>query len=779
MVAFFTAVNAEAADVVQFDRIFGSHMVLQQGQPIPVWGTAKPGAKVKVTLGAQKQTIQATAAGNWKTTFPALEARGQSLRLSAETTEGKTALNDILVGEVWLCAGQSNMEWKLSLSASARTAIPVAKHTRLRFFNFKGIARGGGEIYSPSQIKRLTPGRFCDGKWQTCSPESAAAFSAVGYFFGQKLLANLDVPVGLIHVAMGGTPAEAWVRRQALAAHPQLAAMTRGNWLENKSLEPWCRGRGTHNLKRALAANETIPGDGLGPNNSFKPTFMWNAAVAPFVRQRIAGVLWYQGESNAESDWRVQQHDAVLKTLITDWRAQWKRPNLPFLFVQLPALKRPHWPAFRANQQRVHNALAHTGMAITLDLGHPTDVHPHNKKPVGERLAWIAAQQVYGKKIVTRGPVIESVVREKGRLVLSFASAASLKTRDGKAPTGFEIRDAAGQWHPASTTIMEGKIELELGKIKAAAVRYGWVPFPEPRLNLVNAAGLPVAPFAREVKPASCRRGAGSTGSPNALFGHLGGGFFGPTAVGGGAGGAGVKDFANLNVESVECLGGTFLGKTAHGDEPFGFKNFHHAAQVRIARGHQGRGLGGGQLVRRAIAAGVFHEGQRAMVDDKVFGKKFLGSAEAFAKQAPQPAAADFAARAGKAVDGAFGMFTGGFADGGIDADPIAHSGHLAKGHTRLRHAEGAGVHPEENNFLWGAAGQTKVLLVRGPRVVERVVNVLDRLSERERITGGTQLARGGDDVIDGHGRAHSIRNFHKRKLNEINRTHCGAAYAV
>lgn len=486
----------------RFDRVFGDHMVLQQGQPIPVRGTAKPGAKVIVTLGGAEQTTTADADGHWAATFPALKAEGQKLTLTAETTEGKAALDDVLVGEVWLCAGQSNMEWKLSQSTGARAAIPSAKHARLRLFHFGGIARGDGQIYTPGQVERLTPERFCQGRWRACSPESAATFSAVGYFFGQKLLTDLDVPVGLIHVAMGGTPAEAWVSRQALAAHPRLAAMTRGNWLKNPVLEPWCRGRGVHNLKRALAANEFIPGDDLGPNHSFKPAFLWDAAAAPFTQTPVAGVLWYQGESNAESDWRVEQHTAVFKTLITDWRAKWKRPDLPFLFVQLPALKRPHWPAFRAGQQRVHDALPHTGMAVTLDLGHPTDVHPRDKQPVGERLAQIAAKQVYGKPVTASGPVAKSVRREGDGIIVTFQHADGLKTRDGQAPTGFELRDDAGTWRPARARIVDGAVELTTPDASAqpTAARYGWTPFPTPRPNLTNAAGLPTAPFSLDAQ---------------------------------------------------------------------------------------------------------------------------------------------------------------------------------------------------------------------------------------------------------------------------------------
>ena len=486
----------------RFARAFGSHMVLQQRQPLPVWGTAKPATKVTVTLGNQKQTATTDAGGNWKVNFPALKTAGQTLTLTAQTARHKTMLTDILVGEVWLCAGQSNMEWKLSQAATAKTAVPAAKLSRLRLFNFVGAARGGSGDYAPELIARLSPERFCEGQWRVCLPENAASFSAVAFFFGQKLLAEIDMPVGLINVSIGGTPAEAWVRREALAAHPQLAAMVRGNWLTNKSLEPWCRERGSSNLKRALAAGDFIPGDDLGPNHSFKPAFMWDAAVAPFQLLPIAGVLWYQGESNAESEWRVKQHDAVLKTLVTDWRAQWKRPKLPFFFVQLPAMKRPHWPAFRASQQRVHDSLPHTGMAVTIDLGHPTNVHPREKQPVGERLERLAMAHVYGKPNRGRGPRFESAKQRGDLLVVRLANGhRRLRTLDELPPTGFEVREGRGRWSRAEARIVVGdtlEVASPLGKA-VTALRYAWVPYPEPTLNLMDETGLPVAPFETEL----------------------------------------------------------------------------------------------------------------------------------------------------------------------------------------------------------------------------------------------------------------------------------------
>ena len=749
----------------RFARVFGSHMVLQQGHPIPVWGTAKPEATVAVHLGTGKRTAVADADGQWKTEFPPLQSGSQPLQLTAKTEEGNVSLSDILVGEVWLCAGQSNIEWKLSLSSSAKAAIPAAAHARLRLFNFAGAARGGGEIYEPDVIERLATEHFCSGQWRRSTPESAAVFSAVGYFFGRKLLADLDAPVGLINIAMGGTPAEAWVRRDALAAHPQLALMARGNWLENKSLEPWCRQRGAYNLKRALAANEFIPGDDLGPNHSFKPAFMWDAAVSRLTRQPITGVLWYQGESNAESDWRVAQHYAVLKTLVTDWRAQWKLPELPFLFVQLPAMKRSHWPAFRASQQRVHDELPHTGMAVTIDLGHPTDVHPRDKQPVGERLALLAEKQVYGKSAIASGPVIKAVSLDGERLLLEFETADELATRDGKAPTGFEISDCNGQWRTVDAKIVDGKIEIQVHSRITSAVRYGWIPFPNPRLNLINASGLPAAPFARELRPTSrpqlngvrpgqdCRGGADATSkvSPNALPGELGGGLLGPATISGGTSGTGVEYFPNADVHSIECLGGAFFSKPTHGDQPLGLEDFHHPPQVRIAHGHQGGQLGGGQLVGRAVPAAILHERQGAVVDNKMIGKKIIGRTEAFAEEPPQAASADLTASAGEALNRTLGMLARGLTDSSINADPFAHGVHFAKGHPRLRHAERARIHTEENHLFRRRTGQLQILLMSSPRVVERVVHVLHRLGECERIAGSTQLTGGADDFFDAH----------------------------
>ena len=215
-----------------------------------------------------------------------------------------------------------------------------------------------------------------------------------------------------------------------------------------------------------------------------------------------------------------------------------------------------------------------------------------------------------------------------------------------------------------------------------------------------------------------------------------------------------MKNFSDAYVQPGQGIGGAFLSETSHGDEPLRLQNFHDAPQVGVAGGHQRCSLGGGQLVRGAIAAGVFHEGQRAVVDDKVICEKSFRGAEALAKQAPQSAAAHLTTRAGESVNGTLGMLVLGLSNGGINADPVAHSGHFAKGHAGLRHAKGARVHAEKNDFLLSAAGQLQVLLMRGPRVIERVVDILDGLGKSERVTGSAQPACGSNEVFGGHGRA-------------------------
>ena len=479
-------------------RVFGDHMVLQQGVTIPVWGKAEPNALLTISLGQRSIQTTADKDGNWGAHFKKRSASHDPVALVVQSKSDQIIIRNILIGEVWICAGQSNMEWPLSASASGPAAIEKSHNNGLRLLDFKRGLSTYNAPYLGEDLQKLNPENFYSGQWEVNSPESTAPFSGVGYFFGEKLQDELNVPVGLINVAVGGSPAEAWIRTEALAAHPQLNKMAQGDWFENKSLEPWCIQRGKENLEQAIQKGLVIPRDELGYNHSFKPGFLWEAGMVPFVQFPIAGVIWYQGESNAESDWRVAQHEALLTLLIRDWREQFQIKNLPFLFVQLPGMKRSHWVAFRKSQQKVHDSVTNTGMAITIDLGNPDDVHPKRKQPVGERLARVALDRVYRKRIMSQGPILRSKRIRDAKLELRFGHAGKgLKTKNGSPPVGFELMDENGVWHSARAKIVRAnQIILSHPHVKnPMSVRYGWAPYPEPVLNLYNSADLPMAPF--------------------------------------------------------------------------------------------------------------------------------------------------------------------------------------------------------------------------------------------------------------------------------------------
>jgi sialate O-acetylesterase len=485
---------------------FGSHMVLQRECPLPVWGAAAAGERVVVTFGAATGTATADAAGAWRVTLPAQAASVTPRRLLIRGGN-EVVCDDVLVGDVWLCAGQSNMLLPLAKCDDAKRVIAAAAEPRLRLLQLQTIATGDRPAYTTAQVKRLVPAGFCTGTWQPCTPETARGFSAVGYLMGRRLATVLHVPVGVVCVAVGGSPTEAWIRREALAADPAVAPLVHGDWIRNPALAGWCVDRATANLARARRAGEPVPGDALGPNHPFKPGFLWEAGIAPLVPLAIRGVAWYQGESNADSPARVAQHARLFPALVRDWRRQWGRDDLPFVFVQLPGMNRPDWPAFRETQRRALAELPHAGMVVTIDLGQKNEVHPGDKQPVGERIAGWALAEVHGRKDVDAiGPLPTKTEFEDATVVIRFDhAAAGLRTRDGEPPRHFAVAGEDGAFHPATARI-DGACVVVVPPAATRPpryVRYAWAPFPEPAVNLVNAVGLPVSPFqlARDAPP--------------------------------------------------------------------------------------------------------------------------------------------------------------------------------------------------------------------------------------------------------------------------------------
>jgi len=393
--------------------VFTDNMVLQRDLPVPVWGTASPAEEVRVEFAGQSKSTKADAAGKWLVKLDPMPASAEPRTLTIQNR--KSEIQNILVGDVWIAAGQSNMEWPLAKDSRAKEELPVAQDTGFRLCNWSFAGQYYfAKPFGKDVLERLTPEKFYRGNWQPCTPASAKAFSAVAYYFGKELRAAQKIPVGIINLAVGGSPTEAWIRNEMLPA--------------DLPLDPWCLKRMKENIpnyprsdltheplsgeqpnphpdplpsrrERGSESNPPRPpgGEGWGEGASrvhhpFEPGFLWDAGIARLVPMAMRGVIWYQGESNAETDWRVKQHEMLFTTLVTDWRKQFNF-DFPFLFVQLPQMDRPHWPAFREQQARLAKTIPNVKMAVTIDLPvDPKNVHPPDKQPVGQRLARLALE---------------------------------------------------------------------------------------------------------------------------------------------------------------------------------------------------------------------------------------------------------------------------------------------------------------------------------------------------------------------------------------------------
>lgn len=528
---------------LKLPRVFGNHMVLQADAEIPVWGHARADANVTVTLGDTSQITVANAKGQWTVRFPARKASATPASMVVESADERVEFTDVLVGEVWVCAGQSNMEWTVAQSANGKeelanlgaevaktagklreTELLVSLATKnLRLLHLAGGARGSSGSYTQQHLSRMTPESYCEGEWKLASVESAQSFSAVGWYFGRRLQDELKVPVGLICPAVGGTPAEAWIPRETLEADPDLKGLVAGNWLDNERLGEFCRTRGQQNLLAAIQAGERISEDELGPNHSFKPGFMWEAGIKPLIPYAIRGAIWYQGESNAESPDRVREHGELFPLLVQQWRTEWGQGEFPFLFVQLPALNRPEWPWFRDGQRRTLDQLKNVGMAITIDTGHPSTVHPTLKKPVGVRLAkWTLGTTYESNTPPTySGPLFDVAEKKNDSIVVSFKHVGGgLKSSDDKPLRYFEVCSEDGVFHNASAKIV-GKNAISVSSADVPEphdVRYAWMPYPDPPVNLFNSADLPASPFTSESTETVFARRTAASKRPNILF---------------------------------------------------------------------------------------------------------------------------------------------------------------------------------------------------------------------------------------------------------------------
>lgn len=462
--------------------VFMNHMVLQQKQPIPVWGKANRGTKLMLNFGKQTRSCIANDNGEWKVNFDSVSAGGPyELKVSTDNNES-ISLDDILVGEVWLCAGQSNMEFQLQQAVDALTMIDnAANFPNLRLYNLKGIVRPDNAKWDSTTLVKINQLHFFDGEWQQSNPADAATFSAIGYTFGRKLAETLNVPVGLIQISVGGAPAEAFIDRKTLEFDPYMVDVL-NNWKQNDFIMDWCRQRAATNLE--LVENKL-------QRHPFEPAYIYEAGVKWVAGIPVAGALWYQGESNAHN---AEHYQHAFSALVKSWRSAFDQTDMSFYFAQLSSIDRPSWPWFRETQRELSLSIPHTAMVVTSDLGDSLDVHPKRKIEIGERFANLALSRNYGVKDVPEGgPEIISVAQYNGKVVLSFSHAIQLKTSDGAPLRELEVAGADGLFKPVTGEIKGNQISINCGESVIKQVRYGWKPFS--RGNLVNENGWPASTF--------------------------------------------------------------------------------------------------------------------------------------------------------------------------------------------------------------------------------------------------------------------------------------------
>ncbi len=491
---------------VKLPALFSSHMVLQQGTPVPVWGRADPGERVTVAVrsGAgdveNRVTTLAGAGGRWRVTLEPLKAGGPvSLIVKGKNT---LTLENVLVGEVWICSGQSNMAWQVRQSRNPEQEIAGAVFPEIRLFTVK---------HTVSRREKAD----CSGQWAVCSPATVPGFSAVGYFFGREVYRALKVPIGLIHTSWGGTPAEAWTRREALQRHAHLrpilqrfdkavAGYPAALKKHEKRLAAW-----KAKAAKARSAGKRPPRrprGPFGPGHPHSPSGLFNGMIAPLIPYAFRGVIWYQGESNAT---RAFQYRTLFKAMIRDWRRAWGQGDFPFLFVQLANFKARQsapgesaWAELR-EAQALALELPCTGMALAIDIGEARDIHPRNKQEVGRRLALQALSAAYGRKGVHSGPVFHGMQRKSGKIHVRFLSPGKGLTVRGKALEGFQIAGSDRKYVWARAALdpkQRDRVVVWSPEVKAPVhVRYAWAD--NPACSLYNVAGLPAVPFRTDAWP--------------------------------------------------------------------------------------------------------------------------------------------------------------------------------------------------------------------------------------------------------------------------------------
>ncbi|MEZ6127617.1 MAG: sialate O-acetylesterase [Planctomycetaceae bacterium] len=491
------SIPASTAAALQLPAMFSDAMVLQRDRPTRIWGWATAGAKVDVVLGDHQRFTTANDAGRWELSMPELPAGGpHALTVSGDGST--TTIKDILVGDVWLCSGQSNMAMTVSRCNNAQAEADAAKYPQIRMFQV-------------SSAHATEPQDTCRGTWVVCSPETVSGFSATAYFFGRRLHRELNIPIGLINSSVGGTSIESWTSMDAQSAVPAIKPRLEA-WQQDdaaydadqaqaryeKALDVW-----TKNAAAAKAAGKPVGRKpqlaGQPRNDRNFPANLFNGKIHPLVGYTLKGAIWYQGENSSGRGFAHLYGDQ-LSTLIKDWRDRWGQGDFPFGWVQLPNYRTPQtqpaessgWVLVQDGMRRTLQ-IPHTGMAVTIDVGDARDIHPKDKQTVGHRMAQWALADVYGQDIPAMGPIYRTSTVKGNTVIIEFDHADGLHANSDLVK-GFAISGPDRKFVNATAKIVGNTVHVSSDDVpEPVSVRYAWAA--NPVFSLYNSAKIPASPF--------------------------------------------------------------------------------------------------------------------------------------------------------------------------------------------------------------------------------------------------------------------------------------------
>jgi len=489
IVLTFYSIFLSAQNNLKVDAVFSSHMVLQRQHNIPVWGTAKPNKKIIATLNDRTIHAKSDSIGHWNINFKPLEAGGP-YRLSIQSENESIQFTDILIGDVWLASGQSNMHLDLKRTLNGDSIAKKANNPNLRIYNMKPTYPTGKDgVHTLEELKKIQNNQYFNTKgWVKATPEEVLYFSAVGYYFAEKLQRELNIPIGIIHNAVPGSPIESWLSKTEIEQDSTIAGFVKQRWKAKAEEKDAMISVAKHQISLSEDPNQKHP---------WMPNYNYDNGILPIKNAPIKGVIWYQGESNAEAPVLYQ---SMFKKMVQLWRTDFD-DDFPFYFTQLTSREdRPAWPEFRFTQSQSLNEVPNSKMAVISDVGDRQDTHAKNKQPVGERLALLALGDTYNLVKDYESPIFDNVTSSHNTYTIHFKGEFSgLKTKSSEAIIGFEISTDNINFEKFEPTIKAKTVAFRLpnNHKKPLYIRYAWKPYTE--ANLTSNSGLPVSTFRAKI----------------------------------------------------------------------------------------------------------------------------------------------------------------------------------------------------------------------------------------------------------------------------------------